>query len=93
MVKIAEHFRQLQILVRVCRPNDFTQITTSLIFKGGGSLLKIANIWFRDAAQKVLYSSKWANFLATPIFPPKMAQKTELKNKHHNIDFSPPIDR
>ena len=50
-------------------------------------------------------STQWAKFLvgfggprklggqvvATPIFPPKVAQK--MKNKYHNFDFSTSIDR
>ena len=36
--------------------------------------------------------------VATPIFPPKVGQKSKMKNKHHihNLDFSvfsPLIDR
>ena len=74
----------------------------------GGSPLKISKTWLRDSGWTMTKrSTQWAYFLVgfggprqlgarlvdTPIFPPKVAQKSKMKNKRRKLDFSWPIDK
>ena len=76
------------------------------LFKGGGSGSEISGAWFWNNMWPKR-TPTWANFLvgffgprslgasvaATPIFPPKMAQKSKMETKQHNIDLKLAIDR